>query len=122
MPKKSWSKMTAEKWAKETRKFDTPRDWPEVKPSAKELAKHLKAMQPRGRGRPRLGKGAARVLFSIEPAFLIKMDAFARKHGMKRSHLITVGVEAYMKEHRRPESDVTSAPTVHPTPLAARSG
>jgi hypothetical protein len=115
--------MTTEELARATKKFDRPGyEPPEVKPSAKELAKHLKAMQPRGRGRPKLGKGAARVLFSIEPSFLMRMDAYARKHGMKRSHLITIGVEAYMRENRRPESTGTSAGAGSPTPLAAKSG
>lgn len=76
-------------------------------PSARDKAKHERATRPepkRGRGRPRLGAGAARVLFSIDPDLLTRVDGFARRHGMKRSHLIAASVEAYMASADRKTS------------------
>lgn len=133
MPTKPWTKMTTDELAKATKEFDAGPPPRRVKPSAKELAKHKQAMSsPRrrvrkiGPGRPPLGTGAVRVLFSIDPSLLVRLDAFARKHGMKRSNLITVSVEAYMrgpagraKRQQPSHSSPGSPPTASPIPLAA---
>jgi hypothetical protein len=97
---KTYTNMTARELAQATKEFDAPVDFPSVKPSATELAKHRRASRSGGnakRGRPLLGTGAARVMFTIAPDLLMRLDAFARKNHMKRSNLITASVEAYMR-------------------------
>ncbi|MGD0771145.1 MAG: ribbon-helix-helix protein, CopG family [Tepidisphaeraceae bacterium] len=42
----------------------------------------------RGRGRPKIGKGAKKVSISLENDLLRKADAIARKRGLNRSELI----------------------------------
>ena len=102
MTRKSWMRMTAAELAEATREYDHGFGPKARRPPASELAKLKKAMQPapkKGRGRPRLGSGAVRVLFSIDPQLLLRIDAFARAHDMKRSHLIAVSAEDYMRRH-----------------------
>lgn len=52
----------------------------------------------RGRGRPRkpAGEKTRRVVISVEPRLLKRMDAFAKSHGLDRSKLIAKGVENVM--------------------------
>jgi len=92
--------MTAAELADATKEFDGGPDPVAVPPTPKELAKHKLAVRRRSkgqRGRPRLGAGAARVLFTLDPNLLMRLDVFARKHGLKRSNLIAQSVEAYMR-------------------------
>ena len=42
----------------------------------------------RGRGRPRVGKGARKISVSLESDLLKRADAAAKKRGMNRSELI----------------------------------
>jgi hypothetical protein len=135
MPTKPWTKMTAVELAKATKEFDAGPPPRRVKPTAKELAKLKRAssstrrrVRQGGPGRPPLGTGAVRVLFSIDPALLVRLDTFAQRHGMKRSHLITASVQAYMREpaakvkrHERGHSSPSSSSTSAPVPLAALS-
>ena len=118
MPKKPWTKMTTEDLARATRAFDRGAGPPASAPAPTQAAKHIRAMaaatKPR-RGRPRLGSGAARVLFTIDPELLQRLDAFARDHGMKRSNLIAASVEAYMAASARPRS-AHSPPTADRVP------
>jgi len=51
----------------------------------------------RGRGRPKIGKGARKISISLEGDLLHKADALARKKGMKRSELIAGFVAAGLK-------------------------
>ena len=102
MPRKPWAKMTTAELAHATREYDHgPGPKPRRPPEA-ELAK-LKAFyaaKPMRRpGRPRLGAGAVRVLFTIDPELLMRIDAFAKANNMKRSHLISAGAEEYMRNH-----------------------
>jgi hypothetical protein len=46
----------------------------------------------RGRGRPRIGKGAQRVMVSIEKELLERADSYARKQGFTRAQLIARGL------------------------------
>jgi len=47
-------------------------------------------------GRPRIGRGAARVLISMERGLLEDADAFAQKKGLTRAGLIAQSVRAYI--------------------------
>ena len=51
----------------------------------------------RGRGRPKVGKGAKKISISLESELLQKADAMARKRGLNRSELITGFVVAGLK-------------------------
>ena len=47
-------------------------------------------------GRPKVGRGAVRVPFSMEFGLLEELDAFARARGLTRSALIAAAVRDYM--------------------------
>jgi len=51
-------------------------------------------------GRPRIGQGAKVVAVTLEKGFLERVDAYARKHEMKRAELITKGLRIVMGENR----------------------
>jgi uncharacterized protein (DUF4415 family) len=51
----------------------------------------------RGRGRPKIGKGAKKISISLENDLLHKADLFARKQGLNRSELIAGFVVAGLK-------------------------
>jgi hypothetical protein len=69
----------------EVARFDAE-DLSEPKPLPKaDQARHGRA---RLRGRPKVGKGAKRVMVSVELGLLKKADGYAKKRGMTRSELI----------------------------------
>ena len=47
-------------------------------------------------GRPKIGKGAKRVMISLEARLLKQSDAFARKHSLSRSQMISEGLRRLM--------------------------
>ncbi len=59
--------------------------------NAKEVAQWRRFK--RKAGRPKVGKGAKMVALSIELKLLKCADAYAKRHGMKRSELIAKGLE-----------------------------
>src|SRR5687768_10511444 len=60
-----------------------------------------KRAKRRGPGRPRIGKGAKRVLVTVERGLLEQADAYARRHHVTRSHLICDALRAIMtSEHK----------------------
>ena len=64
-----------------------------------------KRAKRRGPGRPRIGKGAKRVLVTVERGLLEQADAYARRHHVTRSHLICDALRAIMtseQKHRPP--------------------
>ena len=63
------------------------------------VARAASSWQPtkrRGPGRPRIGKGAKRVLVTVERGLLEQADAYARRHHVTRSHLICDALRAIM--------------------------
>ena len=59
----------------------------------------------RGPGRPRIGKGAKRVLVTVERGLLEQTDAYAKRHHVTRSHLICDALRAIIaseQKHRPP--------------------
>jgi hypothetical protein len=71
-----------------------------------EIASHSKPLSPKLRklwrkakgngGRPRVGRGAKRVLLSIERGLLEQADSFAHRQGMTRSEVFSRGVKAVL--------------------------
>jgi hypothetical protein len=53
------------------------------------------------RGRPKVGRGAKRVLITVESSLLRRSDAYANKHGLTRSALIACGLEALLGNNAR---------------------
>jgi hypothetical protein len=60
-------------------------------PAARRQWERAKRKKP---GRPRVGKGAERVLITVERGLLSRTDAFARKNRMTRSQLIAKALES----------------------------
>lgn len=99
---KPYWKMNADELAKATREFDRPIGLDETRPlTAAERRFWERARKP---GRPRIGKGAVRVPFSMEFGLLEELDAFARARGMTRSALIAAAVRAYMDKATKPKA------------------
>lgn len=59
--------------------------------SAAERARERRAR--RRRGRPKVGKGAARVLITMEKDLLRRSDTYAKKLGVSRSALVARGLK-----------------------------
>jgi hypothetical protein len=52
----------------------------------------------RGRGRPQSGRGSTVVSLSVEKDLLKRADAYAKTHGLKRSELLTRGLQNVLGE------------------------
>jgi len=63
----------------------------------KDVALHQRAAAVARRGRPRVGRGAKRVLISIEQDLLTRTDALARRKKLSRSQLIAQSLLAALK-------------------------
>jgi hypothetical protein len=85
--KKSFFKMTPSERDADVRKFDKGLSFEQLRPlSAKNQLLWEAAKRPRGR--PRLGKGAVRVLVTLDPALLEQVDRYVTDRHLKRSQLI----------------------------------
>lgn len=79
--------MSAAELARANRDFDRPFIYESARPmTAAERAQERRLR--RGRGRPKIGKGARKISISLEGDLLHEADALARKKGMNRSELI----------------------------------
>jgi len=92
---KRWSEMTTKELEDATKKYDQPFvALRESKPlTKKDREIHRRA---RLRGRPPVGKGAKRVLITMERGLLKRVDDAAMRWGMNRSQLIAQGVAALL--------------------------
>ena len=87
---KPYWKMKAAELAKATKELD--KEFVPTRP----LTQGMKVRWMRAKkrmGRPRIGKGAQRVLVSLEKDLLRRADARARRLGLSRSKLIARGIE-----------------------------
>jgi hypothetical protein len=74
-------------------------DDPKIALRARPMSARMRKLWERAKrkgGRPRIGKGAARVLISIEKGLLEDADAFAQRRRMSRSELFSRGVRAVL--------------------------
>lgn len=93
-----YGRMDASELDQEVEQFDKEFIVDSAKPlSPQERARERLAKR---RGRPIVGKGAARVLITIERNLLRRTDAYAQKRGLSRSALITRGLEALLSSTR----------------------
>lgn len=94
---KPYDQMNAAELAAATREYDEEfgADRRARPLTARQRALHRRAAK-RGRGRPRVGKGAAKLYISMERGLLKRADAFARRAGISRSELIARGVQAIL--------------------------
>ncbi len=94
-----YNRMSAEDLDAETAKFDMELIAEEGVP----LLPGQKAELRRARhkpGRPRIGKGAKRILVTVERDLLRRTDAFARKQRISRAQLIARGLETILAAAR----------------------
>jgi hypothetical protein len=70
----------------------------ETRPLTAAERRLFKRIMNRGRGRPRVGKGAARINITIEKDLLSRVNAFARKRKISRAQIIARGLELVMKK------------------------
>lgn len=74
-------------------------DDPKIALKSKPLSPRMKRLWSRAKrkgGRPRVGRGAKRVLLSIERGLLEQADQFAHQKNMTRSELFSRGVKAML--------------------------
>lgn len=94
--KKSFFKMTPSERDAEVKKFDAGLSLDDLRPlSAKNTL--LWEAAKRRRGRPRLGKGAVKVLVTMDPALLEQVDRYVKDRHLKRSQLISRALKNEMK-------------------------
>jgi hypothetical protein len=92
---KPYSQMNAAELADATREYDGMVIDKTVPLSARE--RKLWQEAKRGRGRPKIGKGAKKISISLEGNLLDKADAVAKKRGLNRSELIAGFVAAGLR-------------------------
>jgi hypothetical protein len=94
-PRKTYGEMNADELATATAKYDKPfGGWDEFKPmTAADRLQHQRARRP---GRPKVGRGAKRVMITVEKGLLKAADDYAKRIGMSRSELVANGIRSIM--------------------------
>jgi len=85
----------AEELDADTAKFDREFVADRSRPLTRRLRGQLRKASRRG-GRPRIGRGAKKVLVTIERDLLKRSDALARRKKTSRSRLIAMGLETLL--------------------------
>jgi hypothetical protein len=85
---KPWEQMNTRELAEATKEFDLPGAIDRGRPlNPAEREQHRRAAK-RGRGRPKIGKGAERINITIERDLLAQADAIAHQRKIGRSEMI----------------------------------
>ena len=94
--RKPYAQMSTAELAAATAEYD--REWTGCGLPGKPLTAAQRALHRRAkrRGRPTVGKGAKRVLITVERSLLAEADAYAKKHKMNRSQLIAASLRRTM--------------------------
>lgn len=74
-------------------------DDPQIARSSRPMNKRMKSLWNKAKrkgGRPRVGKGATRVLISMERGLLKDADAFAHRKGLTRAGLVAQSLRAFI--------------------------
>jgi hypothetical protein len=97
-PRKPYWEMNTAELREATREFDEPFAFEKGKPlTAADKALFRKACDHARKvklGRPRVGRGAARITTTVERSLLERADQYARSHGLTRAQLIAKGLAA----------------------------
>jgi hypothetical protein len=113
--RKRYQDMTLDEVRAATKEFDAEHAGTPGRPLTPSMkvrnAKAVKAAKAiaRKRGRPRVGKGAASVMVSLERGLLAKADALAEAQGMSRSEMIAQGLLLLMNAPRNASATKRSA-------------
>lgn len=89
-----YGRMTAKELDRETAVFDKEFVIQRARPLTPTERAHERGA--RRRGRPRIGKGARRVLITIEGDLLRITDNYAKRHGLTRAALIARGLRSVL--------------------------
>ena len=91
--RKPYGKMNAAELAAATARYDRPfGGWDEFKP----LTEGDRKLHRRARGRPKVGRGAKRVMITVEMGLLKEADDYAKRIGMSRSELVASGIRSVL--------------------------
>jgi hypothetical protein len=88
-----YGEMTAEELDAEVARFDQEIPENQMKPLTPGMKADLRRAK---RGRPRIGRGARRVLITVERGLLSRADSYAKNNGMSRSELIAHGLKSVL--------------------------
>ena len=107
--RKALTHMTAAELAEETKgaediRFEDTRPLSPAMTAAWDGAK-------RGRGRPRIGQGAEKVLISMEKRLLQVTDALARRKGLDRSKLVALAIREMLAAQATDENTAKNGDT-----------
>jgi hypothetical protein len=97
-PNKPFSEMTTQELRQATKQFDRTR-----LAAPKPLSPAMKARWEQARkrmGRPRVGKGAKRILITVEGGLLERLDRYVKAAGSNRSATIARGIEALLSDSK----------------------
>lgn len=93
--RKPLTRMTAAELADATKGLETI-DFDDTKPLPPKMAAAWDRAK-RGRGRPRVGEGAGKVLISMEKRLLLVTDSLAKRKGLDRSKLIAQAIREMLE-------------------------
>jgi len=97
---KPYAQMNTAELAAATAEYDKPWTGPGLpgKPLTEaQRTRHRQAAKRATAGRPKIGRGAQIVPVSIERGLLTQVDAFAHRHQLKRSQMVTEGLRLFMQ-------------------------
>ncbi len=94
---KSFLEMSIAEREEEFKKLDQESLFEDSQPLSPR-GKILWELAKRRRGRPKLGIGAVKVLVTLDPALLERVDAYAKNKKLKRSQLIARALEKEIKK------------------------
>ena len=97
---KPYEQMNTAELAAATAEYDRPWTGPGLPGkalTAGQRAQHRRAKAHAKAGRPKIGGGAQIVPVSIERGLLTQVDAFAQRHHLKRSQMVTEGLRLVMR-------------------------
>ena len=80
------------------REYDREIPLSETRPLSAAERRLFKRIMNRGRGRPPIGKGAARINVTIEKDLLGQVNAFAKKTKISRAQMIAQGLKLVMRK------------------------
>ena len=98
--RKSYDQMDADELAKATAEFDHESLEAPGRPATPAERRKFNRVR-RKMGRPIIGKGAIRVLVTVEKGLLKEADKFAKQNGLKRAHMVAKGLRLVMDQQQR---------------------